>query len=176
MRESLVRQIVGSGASLAIAECASPVIVAVHGFCIGIGVLLVGAADLVVASPDATFTLAEIDYGATAGARSGDQSDARKAASRSHGIPVSVLRPSNCENTALSTAWRRQRIAGRSNECRRPNRGETGSVSARYEGLDRWLDCAADPRTTYRSEISYTYELNMLGVAAAARKRFFDET
>src|SRR5439155_376701 len=34
-------------ASLAVAECAAPVVVAVHGYCIGVGVLIVGTADVV---------------------------------------------------------------------------------------------------------------------------------
>ena len=41
-----------------------PVIAAVHGFCLGGGVGLVGNADIVVASEDATFGLPEVDRGA----------------------------------------------------------------------------------------------------------------
>ena len=55
-------------ASLAMAECAVPVIVAVHRYCVGVGVLLAGAADIVVADEAARFVLAEVDNGATGGA------------------------------------------------------------------------------------------------------------
>jgi enoyl-CoA hydratase len=48
----------------AIYECEVPVIVAVHGYCLGGGVGIAGSADLVVASDDATFGLPEIDRGA----------------------------------------------------------------------------------------------------------------
>src|SRR6187431_1186663 len=48
----------------AVYECAVPVIAAVHGFCLGGGVGLVGNADIIVASEDATFGLPEVDRGA----------------------------------------------------------------------------------------------------------------
>ena len=55
-------------ASLALAECAVPVVAAVHQYCIGVGVLLAGAVDIVVSHADARFVLAEVDNGATGGA------------------------------------------------------------------------------------------------------------
>src|SRR5207248_7180832 len=48
----------------AVYECAVPVVAAVHGFCLGGGVGLVGNADVIVASTDATFGLPEVDRGA----------------------------------------------------------------------------------------------------------------
>ena len=48
----------------AVYECEVPVIAAVHGFCLGGGVGLVGNADIVIASDDATFGLPEVDRGA----------------------------------------------------------------------------------------------------------------
>jgi enoyl-CoA hydratase len=48
----------------AIYDCAVPVISAVHGFCLGGGIGIAGASDLVIASEDATFGLPEIDRGA----------------------------------------------------------------------------------------------------------------
>jgi enoyl-CoA hydratase len=47
----------------AIDECAVPVVAAVHGFCLATGVGLVGGADVVIASDDATFGLPEVDAG-----------------------------------------------------------------------------------------------------------------
>ena len=41
-----------------------PVIAAVNGFCLGGGIGLVGNADMIVASEDATFGLPEVDRGA----------------------------------------------------------------------------------------------------------------
>jgi enoyl-CoA hydratase len=48
----------------AIYDCPVPVIAAPHGFCLGGGIGIVGAADLVIASDDTTFGLPEIDRGA----------------------------------------------------------------------------------------------------------------
>src|SRR5690348_2969331 len=48
----------------AVYECAVPVIAAVHGFCLGGGIGLVGNADIIIASTDATFGLPEVDRGA----------------------------------------------------------------------------------------------------------------
>jgi enoyl-CoA hydratase len=48
----------------AIYDCPVPVISAVHGFCIGGGIGISGASDIVIASEDATFALPEIDRGA----------------------------------------------------------------------------------------------------------------
>jgi len=52
----------------AIHQCEIPVIVAAHGFIIGGGVIMCGAADIVIASDDAYFSLPEIDRGAMGGA------------------------------------------------------------------------------------------------------------
>ena len=48
----------------AIHDCAVPVVAAVHGFCLGGGIGMVGSADIILASDDATFGLPEIDRGA----------------------------------------------------------------------------------------------------------------
>ncbi|MFF3728845.1 enoyl-CoA hydratase family protein [Streptomyces sp. NPDC002476] len=48
----------------AVYECEVPVVAAVHGFCLGGGIGLVGNADAIVASEDATFGLPELDRGA----------------------------------------------------------------------------------------------------------------
>ena len=52
----------------AIHHCEIPVIVAAHKFIIGGGVIMCGAADIVIASDDAYFALPEIDRGAMGGA------------------------------------------------------------------------------------------------------------
>src|SRR5436190_5556563 len=48
----------------AVYDCKVPVIAAVHGYCLGVGIGLVGNADVIVASEDATFGLPEVDRGA----------------------------------------------------------------------------------------------------------------
>jgi enoyl-CoA hydratase len=48
----------------AIHDSVVPVVAAVHGFCLGGGIGMVGSADIIIASDDATFGLPEIDRGA----------------------------------------------------------------------------------------------------------------
>ena len=48
----------------AVYDCPVPVIAAVHGFCLGGGIGLVGSSDIIIAADDATFGLPEIDRGA----------------------------------------------------------------------------------------------------------------
>ena len=48
----------------AVYDCPVPVISAVHGFCLGGGIGLVGSSDIIIAADDATFGLPEIDRGA----------------------------------------------------------------------------------------------------------------
>ena len=48
----------------AIYDCPVPVVAAVHGFCLGGGIGIAGASDLVIAAEDARFGLPEIDRGA----------------------------------------------------------------------------------------------------------------
>ena len=48
----------------AIYDCPVPVISAVHGYCLGGGIGISGASDIVIASEDASFSLPEIDRGA----------------------------------------------------------------------------------------------------------------
>src|SRR5438067_9106372 len=48
----------------AVYDCAVPVVAAVNGFCLGGGIGLVGNADVIVCSDDATFSVPEVDRGA----------------------------------------------------------------------------------------------------------------
>jgi enoyl-CoA hydratase len=52
----------------AVRDCEVPVVVAVHGFVIGGGIGICGAADTIIASEDAYFSLPEVDRGAMGGA------------------------------------------------------------------------------------------------------------
>lgn len=52
----------------AVRDCSVPVISAVHGYCLGGGIGLVGASDMILAARDASFGLPEIKRGAMGGA------------------------------------------------------------------------------------------------------------
>ncbi|MBW8637343.1 enoyl-CoA hydratase/isomerase family protein [Hoeflea sp. WL0058] len=163
----------GYAASLAIAECAVPVIGAVHGYCIGVGVLLAAVCDIVLASDDASFLLAEIDFGATAGAiqaiglmpekrlRSAMYTAEKVMATEleRYGSIHSIVSRDDLSTTALELG---ETIAAKS----------PVSVRAMKASIDGSV--ARSIRDYYRAEISYTYELNMLGAAAEARKAFFE--
>jgi enoyl-CoA hydratase len=173
--EGILGQASGSqAASLAIAECAAPVIVAVHGYCIGVGVLLVGTADIVVAATGTSFTLAEVDAGATSGGAqvlgllpakrlraamfTAEPIDAAEL--HAHGSIYRLVEPDAVVSTAFAVA---QVIASKSPAVVRRLKLSLNATS----GVD-------DLRTKYRQELSYTYELNMLGEAHERRGEILD--
>lgn len=159
-------------ASLAAAECAVPVIAAVHGYCIGVGVLIVAMCDIIVAAHGTRFVLAEVDNGATSG---GVQASALLPEKRlraamltaepfsaeelqAHGSVYRLVDESSVREEAMGLA---KTIANKSPiVVRRLKQALNGSA-----GL-------AEIRTRYRAELSYTYELNLLGEAAERRGDF----
>jgi enoyl-CoA hydratase len=160
-------------ASLAIAECAVPVVVAIHQYCIGVGVLLAGAADIAVAHGDVRFVMAEVDNGATGGAIQavGLMPERRLRAAMFTCEPVMASELVQyggiyrlvTEDAVIPTARDVAAII-----AAKPPR----VVRAAKASLDRSI--ARDIRRQYRVELSYTYELNLLGEAAAARQGFLD--
>jgi enoyl-CoA hydratase len=160
-------------ASLAVAECAVPVIVAVHAYCIGVGVLLAGAADVLVADESTRFVMAEIDNGATGGA-----------------IQACGLMPEKRLRAAMFTCepvWANElqqygsiyRLVPPSllvEEARRLASVIAAKPPVVVRRAKASIDAsiARDIRRCYRIEMSYTYELNLLGEAAAARQTFLD--
>jgi enoyl-CoA hydratase len=173
--EGILGQASGSqDASLAIAECAAPVIVAVHGYCIGVGCLLLGTADVVVAAEGTQIVLAEVDNGAVAG---GAQAlsllpERRLRAAmltcepvdidelHRHGTVYRLTSPEALTATAFDVA---RKIASKSPSVIRRLKLAL-NASAGLDGL----------RARYRQELSYTYELNLLGDARDRREDFVD--
>jgi enoyl-CoA hydratase len=170
--EGILGQTRGSlNLSLAIAECPVPVIGAVHGYCIGLGVLVAGVCDILLAAPDTPFVLAEADNGATSGIAQaiGLMPEKRLRAAMFTCEPVdsaelhafgSVLRlvPAG-ELPAAALAVASTIAAKRTNVIR-------GLKAAMAGTLGR------DLRADYRQELSYTFELNISGEAAEARDDF----
>ena len=79
----------------AILDSKIPVISAVHGFCLGGGIGMIGSCDIIVASEDATFGLPEIDRGAL-GAASRFSTNASRASWESGEVYISKVKP--CSN------------------------------------------------------------------------------
>jgi enoyl-CoA hydratase len=155
----------------AVYDCAVPVVAAVQGFCLGGGIGLVGNADIVVASDDATFGLPEVDRGALGAAthlarlvpphlmRALYYTAATvDAATLQHfGGVYRVVPRADLDDTALAVA---REIAGK----------DTRVIRAAKEAING-ID-PIDVRRSYRYEQGFTFELNLAGVADEHRDAF----
>jgi len=156
----------------AIYECEVPVIASVHGFCLGGGIGLVGNADLVIASSDASFGLPEVDRGALGGATqlarlvptpqrlrslvfTGDRIGADELAR--YGSIQSVVEPDQLHEETMRWA---QKLADKDPQVLR-------AAKACLNGID-----PVDVNRSYRFEQGYTFELNLTGHGEQARQAF----
>jgi len=152
----------------AVYECPVPVISAVHGYCLGGGIGLVGNSDLIIASDDATFGLPEVDRGALGAAthlsRLVPQHKARAmlllaetataAELHAFGSVYAVVPPAELREQAFAVA---RRIAAKHPQVIR-------AAKESLNGIDPW-----DVRRSYRYEQGFTFELNLSGVADEVR-------
>jgi enoyl-CoA hydratase len=155
----------------AVYECAVPVIAAVHGFCLGGGIGLVGNADIIVASEDATFGLPEVDRGALGAAthlsrlvpqhrmRAMMYTSATATAAELHryGSVHQVVGAEALRDTALDLA---REIAAKDPTVIR-------AAKEALNGIDLW-----DVKKSYRYEQGFTFELNLTGVSDRIRDEF----
>ena len=155
----------------AVYECAVPVIAAVNGFCLGGGVGLVGNADIVVASDDATFGLPEVDRGALGAAthlarlvpqhrmRAMVYTAATITAAELHhfGSVLRVVPHGELRDVAFEIA---RDIAAKSPTVIR-------AAKESLNGID-----PIDVKRSYRFEQGFTFELNLSGVADEHRDAF----
>jgi enoyl-CoA hydratase len=158
----------------AVYECAVPVIAAVHGFCLGGGIGLVGNADVIVASDDASFGLPEVDRGALGAAthlmrlvphhkmRAMVYTGQRASAAELHafGSVLQVVPRAELRDAARAVA---RVIADKSGTIIR-------AAKESLNGID-----PIDVRKSYRFEQGFTYELHVSGVADEARKAFVEK-
>lgn len=158
----------------AVYECAVPVISAVHGYCLGGGIGLVGNSDVIIASDDATFGLPEVDRGALGAAthlarlvpplkcRAMVLTAATATAAELHHfgsvlevVPRSELRDA-AMRVAASIAEKIPRVVRAAKEC--------------LNAID-----PVDVNRSYRFEQGFTFELNLSGVADEARDAFVEK-
>jgi enoyl-CoA hydratase len=158
----------------AVYECEVPVIAAVHGFCLGGGIGLVGNADIVVASEDATFGLPEVDRGALGAAthlarlvpqhrmRAMVYTGAKATAAELHayGSVLRVVDRGALRNEAREVA---REIAKKSPTVIR-------AAKQSLNGID-----PVDVHRSYRYEQGFTFELNLGGVSDEARQAFIEK-
>jgi enoyl-CoA hydratase len=156
-------------------DCQVPVIAAVHGYCLGGGIGLVGNADVIVASDDATFGLPEVDRGALGAAthlarlvpqhkmRAMVYTSARATAAELHafGSVLRVVPRGELRDAAFAVA---REIAAKSPTVIR-------AAKQSLNGID-----PVDVKRSYRYEQGFTFELNLSGVADEARDAFVAKT
>jgi enoyl-CoA hydratase len=155
----------------AVYECAVPVIAAVHGYCLGGGIGLVGNSDVIIAADDATFGLPEVDRGALGAAthlsRLVPQHKARAmvyaavtaTAAELHrfGSVYAVVAPDALRAAALEFA---EQVAAKDPLVIR-------RAKESLNGIDPW-----DVNRSYRYEQGFTFELNLAGAGDRARDAF----
>ncbi|HEY7105689.1 MAG TPA: enoyl-CoA hydratase family protein [Acidimicrobiia bacterium] len=157
----------------AVYDCRVPVVAAVHGYCLGGGVGLVGNADVIVASDDATFGLPEVDRGALGAAthlsrlvpqhkmRAMVYTSATATAAELHafGSVLRVVPRDGLREAALDVA---RAIASKPPSVIR-------AAKESLNGIDLW-----DVKRSYRYEQGFTFELNLSGVSDELRDAFVD--
>jgi enoyl-CoA hydratase len=155
----------------AVYECAVPVVAAVHGFCLGGGVGLVGNADCVVASQDAYLGIPEIDRGALGAATHLARLvpahlmrtlyfTGRTIAAADlvpHGSVLEVVPRADLDDAALA-------VAG---EIARKDPRVVRMAKEAINGID-----PVDVNRSYRFEQGFTMELNLAGISDEHRDAF----
>lgn len=158
----------------AVYECAVPVIAAVHGFCLGGGIGLVGNADVIVASDDATFGLPEVDRGALGAAthlsRLVPQHKMRAMVYTSATATAAELEHFGSVLRVVSRAELRDAAFEVAREIAAKNPTVIRAAKESLNGIDLW-----DVKRSYRFEQGFTFELNLSGVSDEARDAFVDK-
>ncbi len=161
-------------ACLAIMKCPVPVICAAHNFCVGAGVLIASAADILVAAPETKFVLGEVDAGATAGGAQAIKliPERRLRAAMLTGEPITAE-----ELLVLGSLYRivsENELADGARAIAAIAAAKPPEVVRRLKHSFNHASKVAEVEALYRAELSYSYELNMLGDASRARRAVLD--
>ena len=155
-------------------DCPVPVISAVHGFCLGGGIGMVGNSDIIIASDDAYFGLPEVDRGALGAAthlsrlvpqhkmRAMMYTSATATAEELHhfGSVLQVVPRAELRDAAFAVA---RSIAEKSPTVIR-------AAKESLNGIDPW-----DVKKSYRYEQGFTFELNLSGASDELREAFVEK-
>ncbi|WP_033222086.1 enoyl-CoA hydratase family protein [Streptomyces virginiae] len=155
----------------AVYECEVPVVAAVNGFCLGGGIGLVGNADAIVASEDATFGLPELDRGALGA-----------ATHLARLVPQHLMRAlyytsrtaTAAELHAHGSVWRvvpRVELRAAALELAAEIAKKDGYLIRLAKAAINGID-PVDVRRSYRFEQGFTFEANLSGVADRVRDTF----
>jgi enoyl-CoA hydratase len=155
----------------AVYECTVPVIAAVHGFCLGGGIGLVGNADVIVASEDATFGLPEVDRGALGAAthlsRLVPQHRARAMMYTATTATAAELHAFGSVHQVVPRAELRDAALGVAASIAAKDPAVIRMAKEAFNGID-----LQDVRRSYRYEQGFTFELNLSGTADRIRDSF----
>ncbi|MGW7416012.1 enoyl-CoA hydratase family protein [Streptomyces sp. NPDC054863] len=158
----------------AVYECEVPVVAAVEGFCLGGGIGLVGNADVLVASDDATFGLPELDRGALGA-----------ATHLSRLVPQHLMRALYYTSRTVTaqelhhhgSVWKvvpREQLRDAAMELAGEIALKDGSLIRLAKAAINGID-PVDVRRSYRFEQGFTFEANLSGTADRVRDTFGKE-
>ena len=158
----------------AVYECEVPVIAAVHDFCLGGGIGLVGNADIIVAAEGTSFGLPEVNQGALGAAthlaRLVPQHRMREMVYTAEPIDVSLLAAWG----SVSRVVPREELRDAAFEVAARICTKSRSVIRRAKESLNGID-PVDVNRSYRFEQGFTFELNLTGVSDEARDAFVEK-
>ncbi|MBA3653016.1 MAG: enoyl-CoA hydratase family protein [Actinobacteria bacterium] len=158
----------------AVYECEVPVIAAVHGFCLGGGIGIVGNADVIVASDDATFGLPEVDRGALGAATHLSRLvPQHKARAMLYTSATATAQELHHFGSVLDVVPRAE-LAAAARKVAENIAAKSPTVIRRAKESLNGID-PVDVKRSYRFEQGFTFELNLGGVADEARQAFVDK-
>jgi len=159
----------------AIYLCEVPVIAAVHDFCLGGGIGLVGSADIVVAAEGTRFGLPEVNQGALGGAthlaRLVPQHKMREMVFTAEPVDASLLHAWGSVSQIVSHDQLRATAMGIAEVICTKSRLVIRRAKECLNGID-----PNEPNRSYRFEQGFTFELNLTGVSDEARDAFVSKT
>jgi enoyl-CoA hydratase len=155
----------------AIYECAVPVIAAVHGFCLGGGIGLVGNSDVIVAADDAVFGLPEVERGALGAAthlsRLVPQHTMRAMVYTAATVTAAELRHFGSVHSVVPRHQLREAGLELAAKIAAKDPVVIRAAKESLNGIDLW-----DVNRSYRYEQGFTFELNLTGVSDRIRDEF----
>ena len=147
---------------------------AVNGYCLGGGIGLVGNADVIVASDDATFALPEVDRGALGAAthlaRLVPQHRMRSMVYTAKSITAQELLHFGSVLAVVPLADLREAAYVVARDIAEKSPTVMRAAKASLNGID-----PVDVKRSYRYEQGFTFELNLSGVADEARDAFVEK-
>ncbi len=158
----------------AVYECEVPVIAAVHDFCLGGGIGLVGNADVIVAAKGARFGLPEVNQGALGAATH----LARLVPQHRMREMVYTAEPITAEEMAqwgsISRVVEAEEVRGAAREIAEKICSKSYTVIRAAKESLNGID-PVDVNRSYRFEQGFTFELNLTGVSDEARDAFVEK-